>query len=76
MENPVLLTSEFFLVAGQFRVEAAERLGFKTINYCLGSDLTMAQVRAFILSENHMTLGAAMLRSAGTESGIFLSSFL
>lgn len=54
--SPCLVERETFnLIAGHGRVEAAKRLGMKTVPCVFVEDITEAQRRAYILADNRLT---------------------
>ena len=49
---PVLVNKEYTILAGHVRVEAARRLGLKTVPVIMHEDLTPDQERAFLIADN------------------------
>src|SRR5882672_416354 len=57
--NPVLMGSDKVIVAGHAGVEAARRLGLKTVPVIVLSHLSVAQRRALTIADNQLALNAA-----------------
>ena len=56
--NPVLIDSEFGIIAGHGRVLGASKLGMTEVPCLFIEDLTEAQKRAYILADNKLALDA------------------
>ena len=56
--NPVLIDSEYGIIAGHGRVLGAERLGMEEVPCLFIEDLTEEQKRAYILADNKLALDA------------------
>lgn len=56
--NPVLIDSNYGIIAGHGRVQGATRLGMKEVPCLFIEDLTEAQKRAYILADNKLALDA------------------
>lgn len=56
--NPVLIDSEYGIIAGHGRVLGATRLGMTEVPCLFIEDLTEAQKRAYILADNKLALDA------------------
>ena len=49
---PIVVDSDYVIIAGHTRLKAAERLGLKTVPVVIADDLTEEQARAFRLADN------------------------
>lgn len=56
--NPVLIDSDFGIIAGHGRVLAGKRLGMSEVPCIFVEDLTEAQKRAYIIADNKLALDA------------------
>jgi len=56
--NPVLITSDYTIIAGHGRVEAAKAEGLAEVPCVFVEHLTEAQKRAYILADNRLALDA------------------
>nr|DAH84327.1 MAG TPA: adenine specific DNA methyltransferase [Caudoviricetes sp.] len=56
--NPVLIDSDYGIIAGHGRVLGAKKLGMKEVPCLFVEDLTEAQKRAYIIADNKLTLDA------------------
>lgn len=56
--NPVLIDSEYGIIAGHGRVKGAERLGMTEVPCLFVEDLTEEQKRAYIIADNKLALDA------------------
>ena len=56
--NPVLIDSDFGIIAGHGRVLGAKKLGMKEVPCLFVEDLTDEQKRAYILADNKLALDA------------------
>ena len=56
--NPVLIDSEYGIIAGHGRVLGAKKLGMKEVPCLFVEDLTEAQKRAYIIADNKLALDA------------------
>ena len=56
--NPVLIDSEYGIIAGHGRVLGAQKLGMKEVPCLFVEDLTDTQKRAYILADNKLALDA------------------
>ncbi len=56
--NPVLIDSDFGIIAGHGRVIAGKRLGMTEVPCIFVEDLTEAQKRAYIIADNKLALDA------------------
>ena len=56
--NPVLIDSNFGIIAGHGRVLGAKKLGMKEVPCLFVEDLTDEQKRAYILADNKLALDA------------------
>jgi hypothetical protein len=57
--NPVLISDEFEVIAGHGRLEAAKMLGLKKVPTVRLSNLSPAERRAYLITENRLAeLGA------------------
>ena len=56
--NPVLIDSNYGIIAGHGRVKGAERLGMEEVPCLFIEDLTEEQKRAYILADNKLALDA------------------
>ena len=56
--NPVLIDSEYGIIAGHGRVLAGQELGMKEVPCLFIEDLTETQKRAYILADNKLALDA------------------
>ncbi|MCI6649144.1 MAG: ParB N-terminal domain-containing protein [Lachnospiraceae bacterium] len=52
--NPLLIDHDYNLIAGHGRVQAAKKLGLKTVPCLFADGLTEAQRRAYILADNKL----------------------
>lgn len=56
--NPVLIDEKNMIVAGHGRLEAAKKLGLKTVPAFVLQGLTETQIRAYVLADNRIALNA------------------
>lgn len=56
--NPVLIDSDYGIIAGHGRVEGAKRLGMVEVPCIFVEDLTEEQKRAYIIADNKLALDA------------------
>ena len=56
--NPILIDSDYMIIAGHCRTEGAKKLGYKEVPCIFVEDLTEAQKRAYILADNKLALDA------------------
>ena len=56
--NPVLIDSDYGIIAGHGRVEGAKQLGMKEVPCLFIEDLTEEQKRAYIIADNKLALDA------------------
>lgn len=56
--NPVLIDSDYGIIAGHGRVLGAKKLGMKEVPCLFVEDLTEAQKRAYIIADNKLALDA------------------
>ena len=56
--NPVLIDSDYGIIAGHGRVKGAERLGMVEVPCLFVEDLTEEQKRAYIIADNKLALDA------------------
>jgi len=56
--NPVIIDSEYGIIAGHGRVLGAQKLGMKEVPCLFVEDLTETQKRAYILADNKLALDA------------------
>lgn len=56
--NPVLIDSDFGIIAGHGRVMAAKKMGMTEVPCLFVEDLTEAQKRAYIIADNKLALDA------------------
>ena len=56
--NPVLIDSDYGIIAGHGRVKGAERLGMVEVPCLFIEDLTEEQKRAYIIADNKLALDA------------------
>lgn len=56
--NPVLVDSDYGIIAGHGRVIAAQKMGFKDLPCLFIEDLSEVQKRAYILADNKLALDA------------------
>ena len=56
--NPVLIDSDYGIIAGHGRVKGAERLGMTEVPCLFVEDLTEEQKRAYIIADNKLALDA------------------
>ena len=49
---PIVVDSDYVIIAGHTRLKAAEKLGLKTVPVVIADDLTEEQARAFRLADN------------------------
>ena len=49
---PIVVDSDYVIIAGHTRLKAAERLGLKSVPVVIADDLTEEQARAFRLADN------------------------
>ena len=56
--NPVLIDSDYGIIAGHGRVKGAERLGMTEVPCLFIEDLTDEQKRAYIIADNKLALDA------------------
>ena len=56
--NPVLIDSDFGIIAGHGRVMAAKKMGMAEVPCLFVEDLTEAQKRAYIIADNKLALDA------------------
>lgn len=56
--NPILLHEGNIVLAGHCRLEAAERLGLKTVPCIKLGHLSKAQARAYVIADNKLALNA------------------
>ena len=56
--NPVLIDSDYGIIAGHGRVKGAERLGMTEVPCIFVEDLTEEQKRAYIIADNKLALDA------------------
>ena len=56
--NPVIIDSEYGIIAGHGRVLGAKKLGMKEVPCLFVEDLTEAQKRAYIIADNKLALDA------------------
>ena len=51
-KNPIIVDSDFVIIAGHTRLKAAKKLGLKEVPVIIASDLTPERVRAFRIIDN------------------------
>lgn len=56
--NPVLIDSDYVIIAGHGRVKGAEKLGMVEVPCLFVEDLTEEQKRAYIIADNKLALDA------------------
>lgn len=56
--NPVLIDSDYGIIAGHGRVKGAEKLGMVEVPCLFVEDLTEEQKRAYIIADNKLALDA------------------
>ena len=56
--NPVLIDSEYGIIAGHGRIEGAKKLGMVEVPCLFVEDLTEEQKRAYIIADNKLALDA------------------
>lgn len=56
--NPVLIDSDYGIIAGHGRVKGAEKLGMEEVPCLFVEDLTEEQKRAYIIADNKLALDA------------------
>lgn len=67
--NPVLVDGAGGIIAGHGRVEAAKRLGWKSVPTICLSDLSEEDVRAYVLADNKLA------ENAGWDTGLLAVEF-
>lgn len=73
---PALIDKNNVLIAGHARLEAAKRLGLKTIPTIKIEHLDENMLRAFALADNQFTLNAGWDKKAVREELVFLSKVI
>ena len=71
--NPVIIDSDYNVIAGHGRIMAAKEEGLKEVPCVLVDYLTESQKKAYILSENRNT--SYPIRDRGTKLLIFFSIY-
>lgn len=56
--SPVIIDSDYNIIAGHGRVAAAKEEGYKTVPCVFAENLTEAQKRAYILADNRLAMNA------------------
>ena len=56
--SPVIIDSDYNIIAGHGRVSAAKEEGYKTVPCVFAENLTEAQKRAYILADNRLAMNA------------------